>query len=129
MEDYRDDLIVIAAGYPDEMADFVASNPGLSSRFTETLHFSDYDDSELSTIFLSTAARAGISVSAEARVIIDNSWPTLRVRRDFANGRTVRTFFQQVMTAQATRIAGGEPTPAQLSEVIAGDIEAALARY
>lgn len=128
MEDYRDDLVVVAAGYPDEMKTFVESNPGLSSRFTETLVFPDYEDSELSTIFRAMAEQAGISVIADAEALLDDYWFSLRARRDFANGRTVRTFFQQVMSAQASRLAEGNPTAEQLSEVTAGDIEAAIGR-
>src|SRR5205814_2402583 len=53
VEDHRDGIVVIAAGYPEEMRDFIESNPGLSSRFPKTIHFPDYSDDELVAIFAS----------------------------------------------------------------------------
>ena len=129
MEDYRDDLVVVAAGYPAEMTAFVQSNPGLSSRFTQTLVFPDYEDSELSTIFLSLAQDQRLEISAEACALVDAVWSLLRLRADFANARTVRTFFQQVMNAQAVRFTSGTPTIAQLSEITGDDINGAVSRY
>ncbi len=128
MEDYRDDLVVIAAGYPEEMEQFVSSNPGLSSRFTETLQFEDYTDADLSQIFAAMAHRAGLSLNAEVTAAVLGAWATLRAQSDFANGRTVRTFFQRVMAAQASRLTSGAPTADQLSEVVTADVLAALER-
>ena len=71
MEDYRDDLIVIAAGYPEEMEQFVSSNPGLSSRFTETLTFDDYADADLSHIFAAMAKTAGLVLNSPATAAVD----------------------------------------------------------
>ena len=128
MEDYRDDLVVIAAGYPNEMTEFVSSNPGLASRFTQTLSFADYDDGDLSTIFMATAKHAGLVVDPDGVTLLAAVWSALRSRPDFANGRTVRTFFQLVMSAQAARLSGGSPTVAELSEIAAGDVAAATER-
>jgi len=128
MEDYRDDLVVIVAGYPVEMGKFIESNPGLSSRFTETLSFDDYEDSDLSRIFAGMAGKAGLALNDEAKQAVDTAWATLRTQSDFANGRTVRTFFQRVMRAQGSRLAGGNPTAAQLSEIVPADVQAAIGR-
>ena len=128
MEDYRDDLIVIAAGYPEEMEQFVSSNPGLSSRFTETLTFDDYADADLSHIFAAMAKAAGLVLNSPATAAVDAAWAGLRDQSDFANGRTVRTFFQRVMAAQASRLASGTPTAEQLSEVVTSDVQAAVER-
>jgi SpoVK/Ycf46/Vps4 family AAA+-type ATPase len=128
MEDYRDDLVVIAAGYPKEMEVFVSSNPGLSSRFTETLQFEDYDDTDLSQIFAAMAQKSGLSLDAETAAAVDAAWAALRDQSDFANGRTVRTFFQRVMAAQASRLARSTPTADQLSEVVLGDVQKAVER-
>jgi hypothetical protein len=128
MEDYRNDLVVIAAGYPEEMKQFVGSNPGLSARFTETLQFEDYTDSDLSQIFTAMALKAGLSLDAEVTAAVHAAWATLRAQNDFANGRTVRTFFQRVMAAQASRLANRVPTADQRSEVITADVQVALER-
>jgi len=126
MEDYRDDLVVIAAGYPDEMVRFINSNPGLASRFTDTLTFPDYEDSELSAIFYGIAQSAGINISPEAQSLVGAACAALRSRSDFANARSVRTLFQQVLSAQAVRLATGILTAEQLTNVLAIDIEKAI---
>jgi SpoVK/Ycf46/Vps4 family AAA+-type ATPase len=128
MEDHRNDLVVVAAGYPDEMTAFVNSNPGLSSRFTHTLNFEDYSDSELTTIFLSLAEKQGVALVADAHHLIDLAWPLLRPKPDYANGRTVRTFFGQVMAVQESRLAVGTPSIEELSEITVSDVEGAISR-
>jgi SpoVK/Ycf46/Vps4 family AAA+-type ATPase len=66
MEDRRDRLVVIVAGYPNEMEQFLASNPGLPSRFSKTIRFEPYDAAELTSIVCSTAERDGLSLDEEA---------------------------------------------------------------
>ena len=127
MEDYRHDLVVVAAGYTDEMITFVGSNPGLASRFTETLMFPDYEDSELSAIFSSLSDAAGISVTPDTLNLIDEGWAKLRAKSEFANARTARTLFQRVISAQAARLSSASPTVAQLSEIIENDVIRAFA--
>lgn len=128
MEDYRDDLVVIAAGYPDEMVGFINANPGLASRFTEVLTFPDYEDSELTEIFYGMASSAHIVMSPDADRLVGSACSMLRQRSDFANARSVRTLFQQVLSAQAVRLAKGTPSMEQLTEVTSTDIEKAIAR-
>ena len=65
MEDRRDDLVLIVAGYPDPMAIFIAQNPGLASRFRTTIEFDDYTDDELVEIFLGMAAAADYDVGED----------------------------------------------------------------
>jgi SpoVK/Ycf46/Vps4 family AAA+-type ATPase len=122
MEDYRDDLVVIAAGYSDEMEGFINANPGLQSRFTDTLEFPDYTDEELSAIFQGMAQSAGIALRQEVKSLIDEACAALRNRPDFANARSVRTLFQRVMSAQAVRLAVGTPTLEELSEILPTDV-------
>ena len=123
IEDRRDELVVIAAGYPAEMADFIAANPGLASRFPKTIFFPDYDDDELWSIFVSTAERAGYhpDESAEAKV---RAW-FASVPRDkgFGNGRLARNLFEDAVARQAGRVVElEEPSDDDLTTLVADDI-------
>ncbi|CAN5621512.1 hypothetical protein BH10ACT1_BH10ACT1_20160 [soil metagenome] len=123
IEDRRDELVVIAAGYPDEMATFIAANPGLASRFPKTIFFPDYTDDELWSIFRSTGEKAGYHPddSAEAKV---RSW-FASVPRDkgFGNGRLARNLFEDAVARQAGRVVAlTDPTDEQLTTLVAEDI-------
>jgi hypothetical protein len=103
MEDHRDEVVMIVAGYPREMQRFVESNPGVASRFPTTIHFSDYSPDELWGIFQLYAARAGFSllegVESAFRSLIPDPRPEA-----FGNGRFVRNVFEDAVTRQAMRI-------------------------
>lgn len=106
MEDHRDDLIVIVAGYTEEMTEFIDSNPGLKSRFTRYIHFDDYQASDLLRIFRRLCDKNELRFRADAweksRQIINSRW---QARGDnFGNAREVRTFFEEVMQAHANRL-------------------------
>ncbi len=106
MENDRDRLVVVVAGYPDRMKDFLQSNPGLSSRFHRTLTFSDYSDEELGEILDNLANKSGLALSREAR---DKSLEYLRARRvheptSFGNAREVRTLLLRVKESRALRL-------------------------
>ena len=107
MEDDRDRLIVILAGYTDEMRAFIESNPGLRSRFTRTIEFPDYTAEELEVIFLRLAERNQYCLTT-------NATRALRARlaeavaakdRTFGNGRFARNLFERAIERQATRLA------------------------
>ena len=66
MEDHRDDLAIVAAGYPEEMADFIDANPGLKSRFTRTIDFPDYTDDELVAIFARLGEQSQLHAADDA---------------------------------------------------------------
>jgi Cdc6-like AAA superfamily ATPase len=125
MEDHRDDLAVIAAGYTDEMATFVASNPGLRSRFTHTIVFPDYTDDELVDIFceMGETNRYVPSEGAVARLrAILAATPR---DRGFGNARFVRNLFEEAVSNQASRLVDAdEPTEEQLTTLIAADLPA-----
>jgi SpoVK/Ycf46/Vps4 family AAA+-type ATPase len=106
MEDYRDDLVVIAAGYTDQMNDFLATNPGLRSRFPRVVHFPDYSPAELGEIFRREADRNGYRVASEAEPILKGVMERLWQQRasDFANARDVRNLFERVVAMQANRV-------------------------
>jgi AAA lid domain/ATPase family associated with various cellular activities (AAA) len=123
MEDHRDDLSVVAAGYPTEMQVLIDSNPGLKSRFTRTIHFPDYDTDELVAIFSLTSEKHEYHLDEEAtsklRAVIDAE-PR---GRGFGNGRFVRNVFEAAVGHQALRLAAVEdPTDRQLTTLTADDI-------
>jgi len=105
MEDHREDLVVIAAGYPDRMRTFVEGNPGLASRFPRTLHFDDYSELELLEVFKGMAAK-------DSFVLADDVMPAVRSRLQdvvrtpgFGNARSVRNLFEEVRGLHAQRVA------------------------
>jgi nitrous oxidase accessory protein NosD len=105
MEDHRDDVVVIVAGYPDEMERFVDANPGLASRFTRTLIFEDYDDEELVRIVETNAVKHQYELAEATREALLGHFQSL-VRDDrFGNGRTARQTFQRMTERQARRLA------------------------
>ena len=110
MEDNRDDLIVIVAGYTELMDEFLHSNPGLESRFNKFLHFKDYDAEELYDIFMLMAGEANLSVDESGRDYLNQYFTNLVDNKpaNFANGRAVRNLFEEVLTAQANRLAPQE---------------------
>ena len=103
MEDRRDEVIVIAAGYPTEMQRFVDSNPGIASRFPTTVSFADYDPDELWAIFQLYATKAGFSLLDGVDSAFKNLIPDPRPAA-FGNGRFVRNVFEDATTRQAMRI-------------------------
>ena len=107
MEDNRDDLVVIVAGYTDEMHDFLTSNPGLISRFNKYIDFKDYTDEELMAILHMNAGRQGYEVSPEADEVVKRMLTsmTLSERLDFGNARGMRNTLEKLVQAQANRIA------------------------
>ncbi len=107
MEDHRDDFIVIVAGYPDLMREFLSSNPGLKSRFNQFINFEDYTPDELKQIFLYQCNAQGLVLDEECVNYLDQYFSDLYVNRwaDYANGRDVRNYFERVIKARANRLA------------------------
>ncbi len=107
MEDHRDDLVVIVAGYTDEMHDFLTSNPGLISRFNKYIDFPDYTDDELMAILDMNAEKQGYSLSEGAKSVVRNmlSCMTLSERMDFGNARGIRNTLEKLVQEQANRLA------------------------
>ena len=110
MEDHRDDLIVIVAGYPALMDNFLNSNPGLESRFNKFIYFDDYDSNELYKIFVLMCEDASLVLDKTAEEYVKQYFEKIYETRskNFANGRFVRNFFEEVLTAQANRLAEKE---------------------
>ncbi|MEX0269796.1 AAA family ATPase [Leptolyngbyaceae cyanobacterium UHCC 1019] len=107
MEDYRSRLVVIAAGYTDEMARFVESNPGLKSRFNRYFYFNDYTPDELVAIFKKMCKDSHFSPTEEANQKLKTLLTELYENRDrtFGNGRLVRNLFEKTIEQQANRLA------------------------
>lgn len=123
IEDHRDELVVIAAGYPDEMATFIGANPGLSSRFPKTIFFPDYDDDELWRIFADLGETAGYHPTPEAEAKVRAWFAAVPRDKGFGNGRLVRNLFEDSVARQATRVVAiADPTDDQLTALEAADI-------
>ncbi|WP_327233299.1 right-handed parallel beta-helix repeat-containing protein [Streptomyces sp. NBC_01317] len=123
MEDHRDDIVVIAAGYPEEMTRFVNSNPGLSSRFGRTLVFEDYAAPELVSIFEHQAREHRYELTPAAREALTGLFERLPRDEGFGNGRTARQTFQEMTERQAQRVAElGAPTQAELMSLETQDL-------
>ena len=107
MEDHRDDLLVIVAGYEDNMAGFLDSNPGLRSRFNTFIHFEDYGASELTSIFTGMAASADYVVSEAAHVVLLRCFQAIVAAppAGFSNARYARNLFENTIRHQAQRLA------------------------
>ena len=123
IEDHREEVAVIAAGYPDEMHEFIESNPGLRSRFPKTIHFPDYTTDELLSIFESMCKKASYTVGKETAVKAAEVFHSLPRDKGFGNGRIARNLFESAMAHQASRLVTIEnPTNDQLMELTPGDI-------
>ena len=110
MEDEREDLVVIVAGYPKLMERFISSNPGLRSRFSKKIFFPDYTPEELLDILQYMVKKNGFTISESA---LDFAYEVLEKKyntrsEDFANAREVRNFFESAIVSQADRLYGKE---------------------
>jgi SpoVK/Ycf46/Vps4 family AAA+-type ATPase len=107
MEDHRDNLVVIAAGYQNEMNDFINMNPGLKSRFKNFIDFPDYNGSEMTTIFLKLCKDHDYVLTEDCIAAVQEHFEDLYQHRTagFANGREVRNYFETVTANQANRLA------------------------
>lgn len=129
MEDYRDRLVVVVAGYPEEMDRFLDSNPGLASRFGRRFAFDDFSPPELETIFQRFAGEAGMNLTDAAlgklRVFLGAAYSC----RDttFGNGRFVRNCFEKALERQADRLAAfADLSPELLATIEETDIPDAI---
>jgi SpoVK/Ycf46/Vps4 family AAA+-type ATPase len=106
LEDDRGKFICIVAGYTDQMHDFIDTNPGLKSRFTQTIHFDDYTPDELTEIFLHLADGKNFTIDDDTRAAIHRQFEQLYLRRDknFGNAREARRIFNEAVERQSQRL-------------------------
>ena len=106
LEDDRGKFICIVAGYTDQMHDFIDSNPGLKSRFTQTIHFDDYTPEELTQIFLNLAVGKNFVIDEPTKQAVGRYFGQLYLRRDknFGNAREARSIFDQTIERQSQRL-------------------------
>ena len=124
MEDDRNRLVVIIAGYTEEIKNFVNSNPGLSSRFNRYIEFPDYTEDELSEIFKSLLSKYDYTMEYDAEVAMKKCIAAAVREKDnrFGNGRYVRNLFEKVIERQANRLAAlSDLSKADVSKIIAAD--------
>lgn len=116
MEDHRDQLIVIVAGYKTEMANFLESNPGLKSRFNKYFDFNDYSPEELVQIYIKQAKNSGFVIEPDAISKITQLFESLYKNKDdkFGNARLVRNVFEKTFEKQANRAANIENVTKEL---------------
>ncbi len=127
MEDHRDDVAIIAAGYPAEMATFIDANPGLRSRFTRTLHFDDYSTEELVEIFAKLGEKSQYHATDGALAVVRAMIVAEPRDRGFGNARYVRNLFEAAVGHQAGRLAPLlDVETEQLTTLIAEDVLAEL---
>lgn len=129
MEDDRDSLVVIVAGYTDEMKKFINANPGLESRFTNYIDFPDYTADELFRIFVARATKYNYRLNAEAEAYLRQSLEksVKNKPKNFGNARYVRNFFEHAVTVQANRISHlANPTDDDLSIFTLDDLTQAF---
>lgn len=106
LEDDRGKFICIVAGYTDQMHDFIDTNPGLKSRFTQTIHFDDYTPDELTEIFINLAKGKNFTVDDATREAVHRQFEQLYLRRDknFGNAREARRIFDAAVEKQSQRL-------------------------
>ena len=126
MEDHRDDLVVIVAGYTEPMEKFINSNPGLKSRFNKYIEFPDYSMDELMGIFDLNCKKYDYLIDEDTRKHVREQLSLRRMAtaENFANAREVRNMFEEIITNQATRVALMEnPTQEDMMKICLEDLD------
>ncbi len=122
MEDNRDRIVVIVAGYPNEMQTFIATNPGLSSRFTKTIEFPAYDTDELCAILRGMAKSQKYELPDKLEAKLKPWIEKRRAQPNWGNAREMRTLLEKAREAQAMRLASdldGDLTKIEMADIMA----------
>lgn len=123
MEDHRDDVVVIVAGYTNDMRTFMAANPGLSSRFSRTIEFADYSSAEMVTIVEGLCRANHYTLEFETRAALHDYFTKLPRDETFGNGRTARKVFEEMLGRQAYRLGSLEEVDAlTLTRLVPNDL-------
>ena len=127
MENHREEVIVIFAGYPDKMEIFLDKNPGLRSRIAHYVHFEDYNADELCQIAKHIAKEKGLVLEDDAVLKMNGIMEEARKQADFGNGRFARNIIEKARTAQQSRLIhimnSKEITPQDVKTICAEDIK------
>ena len=129
MEDHRDELVVIVAGYTELMHEFIDSNPGLSSRFSKYFEFPDYSGGELIAIFERFCTTNGYTLAPDATALLRERFDALYEARNekFGNARTARNIFEKAINVQADRLARQtDISDEDLESITVQDVTAAI---
>ena len=132
MEDYRDRLIVIVAGYADNMKDFVDANAGLASRFKRNILFEDYNDLELYQIFYKMCRDSNYMIANDANASIKNACKkVIEITGDkYSNARDIRRFFESCIQYQSLRLTKKEnKTKMDLMMIKKEDVESSIKNF
>ena len=130
MEDYRDSLVVIIAGYKNEMQRFIDSNPGLQSRFNRYIDFPDYTSGELTDIFKMYMKKNQYTLAPDAETYLKEQFDYAVAHKDrnFGNARYARNVFEKSIQAQANRLAGRTNlNERELTELTVSDLQEGFA--
>ncbi|MET3424678.1 SpoVK/Ycf46/Vps4 family AAA+-type ATPase [Actinoplanes tereljensis] len=127
MEDHRDDVVVIAAGYEDDMSRFLAANVGLQSRFTRRIHFANYSADDLVAIFENLARGSGYECAGNTLQALRDHFESVPRGKAFGNGRYARQVLEEVITRQSRRLrASGNSTVDDLRTLLPQDVAVAV---
>ena len=116
IEDRRETVVVIAAGYPVEMTEFIDANPGLRSRFPKTIRFEDYSNAELVAIFATLCKKNRYEPTPVASKAISDFFASQDRAKGFGNGRVARNLFEHSIAAQASRLMSRPPDSPSLTD-------------
>ncbi|WP_344428674.1 right-handed parallel beta-helix repeat-containing protein [Amycolatopsis minnesotensis] len=122
MEDHRDDVVVIAAGYSKEMTEFLSSNPGMESRFSRTIEFANYTPEELVTIVRAQCGKHDYRLTDGASAALLKYFDEIPKDGTFGNGRTARRVFERMTDRQASRLAATAADTADLTLLTEDDL-------
>ncbi len=125
MENHRDRVIVIVAGYPAPMQKFLDSNPGLAGRFSKTIDFPNYSPSELTQILALMARVQGFALPEGYEDKVEAWVEAKSATKNWANAREVRNLIEKMREAQAVRLAR-EPDSSSIDQLLMADLEAAI---
>jgi SpoVK/Ycf46/Vps4 family AAA+-type ATPase len=123
MEDHRDEIVVIVAGYTDEMRKFLASNPGLGSRFSRVIEFANYSPADLVTIVEGQCRAHDYRLEFETRAALEAYFEQMPRDAAFGNGRSARKVFEEMVGRQAYRLAEKpDATPVDMTRLLPEDL-------
>jgi hypothetical protein len=127
MEDHRDELVVIVAGYSELMEQFLESNPGLASRFTRTIEFPNYSVDELVTITTNLCRKHYYELTEDGLQALTAYFERVPKNSTFGNGRVARKLFEAMVNNQASRLAMAPPSKdSEMNRLTAADLQAEI---